>query len=244
MADDAALALAAAGLAVGASTQAATGFGFALVAAPAIGAALDPARAVGLLALLGFGLNAATLARRADRDTVRRADAARLLAWALPGMAAGAALLRWVPPDALRIASGVLAIAAAAVTVAGWRPAVVRRAGPAGVSAGLLTTTTGFNGPPLVLHLLAHHVTADELRSTLAACFAATGAIGLVALAAAGTLRVPGSAWALAVGAGACALGWAVGRGARSRLSERGLRLAATATVALAGGAAIVVGAT
>ena len=244
MTDDAALVVAAAGLTVGATTQAATGFGFALVAAPAIGAALDPARAVGVLALLSLGLNAATLARRVDREAVRGADTARLLAWALPGMAAGAALLRWVPADVLRIVAGALAIVAAGITVAGWRPAALRVPGPAGLGAGLLTTTTGFNGPPLVVYLLAHRATADELRSTLAACFAATGAGALVVLAVAGTLRVPGPAWVLAVGAAACGAGWAAGRGARSLLSDHTLRLVATVTVAVAGGAAIVVGMT
>jgi uncharacterized membrane protein YfcA len=244
MADAPAIAFAATGLAVGASTQAATGFGFALVAAPAIGAALDPARAVTLLAVLGFATNAATLLHPGDRAAVRRADTMGLLAWALPGMVAGAAVLRWVAPDALRVASGGLAIVAAAVLLGGRGLALLRRRGPAGASAGVLTTTTGFNGPPLVLYLLAHGASPDQLRATLAACFAATGAVGLLALAAAGTLRLPDSATLVIACAGACALGWVAGRAARGRLPARTLRALATATVALAGGAAIAVGLT
>jgi uncharacterized membrane protein YfcA len=242
MAEGAEIAFAAAGLAVGASTQAATGFGFALVAAPAIGAALDPARAVSLIALLGFALNAATLLHPADRAAVRRTDTMGLLAWAVPGMAAGAAILRGVDPDALRVASGVLAIAAAAVLLGGRGLGLLRRRAPAGATAGVLTTTTGFNGPPLVLYLLAHDAPPDQLRGTLAACFAATGAIGLLALAAAGTLRLPDSAALIAACAVACALGWWVGRALRGRVRAGALRALAAATIALAGGAAIAVG--
>jgi uncharacterized protein len=244
MADGTAIAFAAAGLAVGASTQAATGFGFALVAAPAIGAALDPARAVTLIALLGFAINAATLLHPRDRAAVRRTDTMGLLAWAAPGMAVGAAVLRWVDPDALRIASGALAIAAAAVLLGGRGLALLRGRAPAGATAGVLTTTTGFNGPPLVLYLLAHGASPDQLRATLAACFAATGAAGLLALGVAGTLRLPDSAALVAACAVACAMGWAGGRAARGLLSPRTLRGVAAATVALAGGAAIAVGLT
>jgi uncharacterized protein len=242
MADGPAIAIAATGLGVGASTQAATGFGFALIAAPTIGAALDPARAVTLIALLGLAVNAATLLHAGDRRAVRRTDTMGLLAWALPGMVAGAAVLRWVDADALRVVSGALAIAAAVVMVGGRGMALLRRRGPAGASAGVLTTTTGFNGPPLVLYLLAHDASPDQLRATLAACFAATGAIGLVALAAAGTLRLPDSAALVIACGGASALGWVAGRAVRGRLSVRTLRALAIVTVALAGFAAIAVG--
>ena len=48
----------------GAALQAATGFGFALLAAPLAFAALDPHEAIGLLLLLGMEIGVLTLAHR------------------------------------------------------------------------------------------------------------------------------------------------------------------------------------
>ncbi|MGH2967445.1 MAG: hypothetical protein ACRDK0_00050, partial [Solirubrobacteraceae bacterium] len=56
------LVAAGAGVAVGAALQSATGFGFALLAAPLLFAALEPTEAIGLLLLLGMEIGILTLA--------------------------------------------------------------------------------------------------------------------------------------------------------------------------------------
>ena len=63
------LAAACVSIALGAMLQAATGFGFCLVAAPLVFAALEAEPAVVLLLILGLEVNLLTLA---DRATARR----------------------------------------------------------------------------------------------------------------------------------------------------------------------------
>src|SRR4051794_41855778 len=108
--------------------QAATGFGFSLVAAPLAFAALEPAPAVGLLLVLGLEVNLLTLTteRRRPRPLVR--SAVWMLAFAVPGALCGVAVLRALPPVALQFAVtlGVAAtLAARRVTTppgAPWAP--------------------------------------------------------------------------------------------------------------------------
>ena len=82
----------------GAALQAATGFGFALLAAPLAFAALDPHEAIGLLLLLGMEIGVLTLATegRRPRPMVRRCVI--VLAWAVPAAVAGVAVLRALDP--------------------------------------------------------------------------------------------------------------------------------------------------
>ena len=101
--------LVATGVAVfaGAALQAATGFGFALLAAPLAFAALDPHEAIGLLLLLGMEIGVLTLATegRRPRPMVRRC--AVVLAWAVPAAVAGVAVLRALDAVTLQIAVSV-----------------------------------------------------------------------------------------------------------------------------------------
>ena len=91
----------------GAALQAATGFGFALLAAPLAFAALEPHEAIGLLLLLGMEIGVLTLATegRRPRPMVRRC--AVVLAWAVPAAVAGVAVLRALDPVALQVAVSV-----------------------------------------------------------------------------------------------------------------------------------------
>src|SRR3954468_9938079 len=88
----------------GALLQAATGFGFSLLAAPLTFAAVDPApAAVGLLLLVGAEVNLLTLAERRRPQPLRRSSAI-MLGWAAPGALAGVAVLRALPAVALQVA--------------------------------------------------------------------------------------------------------------------------------------------
>ena len=120
--------LVATGVAVfaGAALQAATGFGFALLAAPLAFAALEPHEAIGLLLLLGMEIGVLTLATegRRPRPMVRRC--ALVLAWAVPAAVAGVAVLRALDAVALQVAVSV----GVAATLLVRRRAPAERRGP------------------------------------------------------------------------------------------------------------------
>src|ERR671928_865494 len=101
--------LVAAGVAVaaGAAIQGATGFGFALLAAPLAFAALEPREAIGLLLLLGMEIGVLTLLTegRRPRPFVRRC--AVVLAWAVPAAVVGVVILRSLDAVALQVAVSV-----------------------------------------------------------------------------------------------------------------------------------------
>jgi uncharacterized membrane protein YfcA len=180
--------VAAAAVAAGAALQSATGFGFSVVAAPLVFAAIGPEEAVGLLLVLGTQVNVMTLAteRRRPQPAVR--ECAVLLAFALPGAFAGVAALRALDPIALQVAVsvGVIATLAARHISAGRR--TPGWAGPiAGFAAGGLSTSTTTAGPPMLVYLLGRGLTPVQLRDSLPVCFLGLTVVSVVALAATGT---------------------------------------------------------
>jgi uncharacterized membrane protein YfcA len=230
-------ALAAAAVALAALVQSGTGFGFALLAGPALVAILPPVPAISAIALLGLLVNAVTLAAARRRPRVRRREAATLLAWALPGLPVGVVLLTRLPDDVVEVAVGVLVLLAVAQRLSGF--ARVLPAPAAGLLTGALTTSTGLNGPPLVVRLAALPIAFDERRDTLAALFLALGVLGVAALAIGGTFAPPAATAPLAVLAVAGNLA-----GRRVRLGPRadrwavGLLLAGAGTASIASGLA------
>jgi uncharacterized membrane protein YfcA len=173
----------------GALLQAATGFGFSLLAAPLTFAAVEPAPAVGLLLLLGAEVNLLTLAE-GRRAQPLRDSTVTMLACALPGAFAGVAVLRALPPVALQIlvTLGILG------TLAARRGAGRRAHIPAwlaGAAAGALTTSTSTNGPPMLLHLLDRGAPPAAVRDTMTVAFLGLAVLGAVALVVTGTPALP-----------------------------------------------------
>jgi uncharacterized protein len=181
------LLLVAAGAAVvaGAALQSATGFGFSLVAAPMLFAALGPQEAVGTLLVLSTEVGLLTLATEGRRPQPLGREAIVLLAWAVPGAIVGVALLRALDATALQVA----------VTVGVLATLLARRLGPAahprrrwapvaGFASGALTTSTQTSGPPLLLYLLGRGAQPGRIRDTLTVCFLCLSGIGALALAA------------------------------------------------------------
>ncbi len=169
--------------------QAATGFGFSLVAAPLLFAAIGPEPAVVLLLVLGLEVNLLTLAaeRRRPRPLRRStADHARVRA----------ARARWpASPCCARCRRSALQIA---VTLGVAGTLAARRvtsahvpAWLAGLAAGALTTSTSTNGPPMLLHLLGRGATPEQVRDTLTVCFIGLAAIGAAALFVTGDPELP-----------------------------------------------------
>jgi len=242
------VALAALAVFAGAVLQSATGFGFALVAAPILFALLGPQQAVTAGVLLGLALNVLTLATERRWPAILRRDAALLLAWSLPGLALGALALRELSEQLLSAVVAVAVIAALALRVRSRsrstrpagdrvRPVPAWQAPAAGITSGALSTSTSLSGPPLVFYLLARATAPAAMRDTLATIFVVQALLGVPALLLTRTFELPTGLWALVATALA---GHLLGRRAftwlRGERYERAVLalLALTALVALA----------
>lgn len=219
----------------GACLQSAGGFGFAMVAGPALFAVLDPAEAVGTLLVLGSGLNALVLAGERRRAEVRWGELAPMLAAALPGLVAGVWLLEALSKEALQVLVGVGVLAAVAVRGRTPQAAGAASSYPVGFLAGALTTSTSVNGPPLLLWLRARGARPAELRDSLAASFLGLNVLGVATVAlAAGAEGSPGAAVLLAL-APAAALGHLAGRRLFLRMERPHFEALGTTVVVAAG---------
>lgn len=233
------IALAAAAVFVGASLQSATGFGFALIAAPILFAVFGPREAVTCGVLLGVAISVLTLATERRVPRVLRGEALALVAWSLPGLALGALALRELPE---RVLSGLVALGVLGGLALRLRARRARTAGTAGrprrwsaalagVSSGALSTSTSLSGPPIVLHLLARGVSPEQMRDTLAAVFVALAVLSAPALLISGTFEVPAAIVTL-LAAGVA--GQIVGRQLFARLAGHGHENVALVVLAVA----------
>jgi uncharacterized membrane protein YfcA len=216
---------------VAAAVQTVSGFGFALVAAPALVALTDPLTAVSTLGVLGVIVSIVTLAAGRRRPKIDRRESAGLVAWALPALPLGAWLVTAVPEDAMRAAVGMLVLVALALRAAAPDVQSGRRVwsrSAAGLVSGAMTTSTALNGPPLVLHLTGARLEPRAVRDTLAALFVVLGIAGLAALALLSELRLPDDAAALLP---AVVAGGLVGHRVHDRMSDRARSRAITAVL-------------
>lgn len=160
--------------------QTVAGFGFALVAVPLFVTVLDVRDAIVLTTLVGV-INNTILARTSWRH-VPWPTVAPMLAGAVAGMPVGLAVLLLAPPDAIRIAVGAATLVMAAAVASGLRfrdPSVPAELAVGAVS-GLLNTSVGINGPPVVLYLQGRDHPPDEFRGALAVFFFVCNVITLV----------------------------------------------------------------
>lgn len=121
---------------------------------------------------------------------------------------------------------------------AGWNPIAL----VAGGSAGLLATTTGASGPPIVLYLRRLELGPGEVRDALAATFLAINLFAALAITAfAEGFTAPGIGLLTGL-AGATLLGQALGRLAFERMAPHWFRWAGLGLVLAAGIASVVAG--
>ena len=172
-----------------------SGFGFGLVATPALllsGFSLPFVVTVNLLISLATRLSVAWRLRHA----VSRRRAALLVAGAVPGLWIGSRTLGAIDEHTLKVAVGVtVALAAAALARADRHPPRLHLPGQdavAGFAGGMLGTTTSLIGVPPALLLARQRLAAAPFIADLAVYFVATAALGLAVLAADG--HVDGSA--------------------------------------------------
>jgi uncharacterized membrane protein YfcA len=185
----------------GSTLQSTTGFGFALVLAPAFFGVFDPTTALTTELVLGAALNLLILFTERRPRQIRGEPLITALGWALPGLVVGALILVALSKPTLQIAVGVAVVIAAAIQARARATGRHKRpdrdppwtAPAVGFTTGVLSTTTGTSGPPLVLWF--HHLDfrPHEFRDTLAAAFLALNALSALALLAFGNgLDIPG----------------------------------------------------
>jgi uncharacterized protein len=171
-------------LVVAAASASATvsGFGFALLSVPLLGALIGPKNALVVTTVIGVGTSG-LLAYRLRSD-VRARVVVRLMGGALLGMPVGLLVLSGVDDRALRIIVSVVVAVSAALLLARVRlPLRGRRAEVlVGAVSGVLSTTTGTNGPPIAIALQSQGYEPRPFRATMAAtlCLANVFAIGLL----------------------------------------------------------------
>ena len=169
---------AAAAVTVGAVLQSATGFGFALIAAPLLFPALGPEEAIGTLLVLACVGSLLILAAERRRPRPLGRDAAAIIAASLPGAIGGVEVLRSLSPVTSQYA----------VTIS-WKAPRGQSTGrqwwsapAAGVAAGALTTSTNASGPPLLLHLTGRGTELTRVRDTINVCYLGLSAVSAGAL--------------------------------------------------------------
>jgi uncharacterized membrane protein YfcA len=205
----------------GGACHSATGFGFVLVAGPLVAAALPPEQAITTLLCLGMLTSSLTLLTEPRRPDPLWRESGQILAWGAVGALAGTFVLAELDAAALQL---LVTATVLATLLARRRLAHVgdpfRRIPFVGLTAGVLTTTTSANGPPILLYLLGRRVEATRMRDTLSVLFISFAAIGLAALAfGAADIALPEGAVLVAFPL-AAALGHLTGRPLFAHLAE------------------------
>jgi hypothetical protein len=152
--------------------------------------------------------------------------ASRLVAGSLLGMPLGLIVLTRAPEDALKVLIAVVVLLTAAALASGWQPHEPNRAEDvgAGFLSGVLNTSIGISGPPVILLLTAHQTPKASFRATIATLFAVAGVVALVLFALAG--QYSRSVFvAAAVALPAWPLGWWAGATLHRRFSEERFRV-------------------
>ncbi|MEU7895934.1 sulfite exporter TauE/SafE family protein [Nonomuraea sp. NPDC049152] len=173
---------------VAAFAQGITGFGFALVAAPLLAVVAGPKESVVALSLIALPMNAWSSLRH--RRVACRGVAVRMVAAAAAVAPVGVWLLSVLSDRVLQGVVGVVVLCLTVTLIRGVR--VSSRGGLVdllgGACAGLLSTSTGTNGPPLVIAMQIQGISGPRLRATLAWVFFACGLVSLALLNAAGSV--------------------------------------------------------
>lgn len=234
----------------GAALQSATGFGLVLVLGPALFGVFEPEEALTMLFVLSGILNLLVLLAEGRKREVATDQLSVVLAAALPGVVLGVLILQALAKPTLQVIVGLAVLAAAAIQARELRVAgtVSNSASsplvPAavGLATGILTTSTGTSGPPLVLWFHRLGLSPVAMRDTLAAAFMVLNLVGAAALFTFGKdPGLPGSASVALLVALALA-GYLAGRAAFERLDPRRFRVLGLLLVAVAGLASVIAG--
>lgn len=212
-----------------------TGFGLALIAIPLLLLVYEPATVVVLVFVLSVFINVAVV-----WDSWRDADWRLVLALLLPasvGVFVGAEILYYADPLYIRLGVGVVVVISALLLLrevripgaAGWIGTVV-----AGSTSGMLSTSTGLAGPPVILLFAARGLPKHTFRGSSALYFLVMSFVGLAALANRGLLDASEIPLALAL-VPAAFLGKVLGTALLKHLSDKTFRAVTLGVVILTG---------
>lgn len=178
-----ALVLALAAVFVSGALSGLAGFGSALVNIPLLLLVYEPGTVIAVNAALSLFVmaNVALDSRRELR--------AGIVLWLAPfsvlGAVAGARILQAAEPEYIRLAVGPVVVLSAILLHLGTRlPGAKSRWGDAaaGSASGLLGTSTGIGGPPVILLLASRELPKRVFRGNIAAYFMCLSAISLAVL--------------------------------------------------------------
>ena len=167
-------------VAAAAVAQGLSGFGFSLVSIPLLALVVPVKAAIVGGAVLGLVQSGLVVAR--DHRHVEWRSAGVLIAAALAGMPIGLLVITHVRAEPLQVAIAVTVLVFTALL---WRrvrlptdslPAEVG----VGFTSGMLSTSTGMSGPPLVIALQARGIPPSAFRATLATVFSSGSALSLL----------------------------------------------------------------
>lgn len=199
--------------------QSVSGFGAALVAVPVLASVLDASEAVVTVTMVSLVLSGGAAVR--ERRHVDVAMARRMTLAGLIGMPAGSALLVLASEGTLRAVMAATVVIALLLVAAKVRvPPGRGTARATGVLSGGLLTSTGMNGPPLVLGLFAQRLEPRQFRGTLQAILCAQDAVAITVFLALGQVSDRASVAAV-VGVAACPVGWMLGSSVFDRLTAQ-----------------------
>lgn len=220
-----------------ATVQAVTGFGFAMVAVPLLALLIDPVQAVVVATLVSLALT--TLVVRRERAHVVGRTALRMTVGGLVGMPVGLFALTRLDVSTLRVVIAVVIAALVVLMLVGVRggSGVISQWG-SGVVSGALLTSTGLNGPPLVLTLQSIGLAPRAFRGTLQRVFQGQDLVAVLAFAVVGRVDVTVLVFSLA-GIASIPVGWACGDRLFGRVSPERFRLIVMTTLLVTAGVSL-----
>jgi uncharacterized protein len=165
---------------VGSVAQSVSGFGFTLISVPLVSLVVAPVDAVVGQTMAGGAMSifmAWQLREDRDNEMLRSVIPASLV-----GMPIGLLISQTISDRGLRFAVGACVIVAALAIATGYRlrsknQTVVDRI--AGLISGVLVTSTGTNGPPLVIALADRGASPAAFRATLQTAFAVANIVAI-----------------------------------------------------------------
>ncbi|UCF20801.1 MAG: sulfite exporter TauE/SafE family protein [Gemmatimonadota bacterium] len=172
------VAVASAGVFLGAVVQGSIGFGLSLVAVPVL-ILVEPRLVPGPILCVAIVLT--LLLSHRERDSIDFFGVGWALAGRLPGTAVGAVALLVMPRDRLSLLFGILVLLA--VLMSSFRLRLQPTAwslSAAGLLSGFMGTTAAIGGPPIAL--LLQRLPGDRLRGTLSGFFLVGASVSLLAL--------------------------------------------------------------
>lgn len=223
-----------------AAVHSALGFGSGPLLVPVLLLVADPAIAVVTAVLVGMAVNVLALATEGRRPSVPARHLSPLWVAALPGCAAGSALVEAIPVEALAATVSVLLVLSA--TPLFLSPSLALPLPPsamavAGTVTGASAALTGVFGPLLAVFLVAAGERGAALRDSLGVSFLVVGAAAVTA-----SLAITASwagLWLAAALLAPAAAGYVLGRRAAQRLAPPVQRRAVLVAVLTGAGIAL-----